>query len=84
MKCFSMDCDYCKQHDFHEIFILKKVKFSFHATKKDKKMTRVCWECAKYLFKRKLYNFGHNWRCVFLDNTTIIEKNKQKYMVIHA
>jgi len=80
----NMKCCRCENTDFHEVFVLKENKFSRFASKKEKKFIRVCWECARFLFKRKLYNFGHNWRCIFLDNSVITEKNKAKYMVVHT
>ena len=79
-----MDCDLCSAKDLHEVLILRKHRFSNRATKIEKKATRVCWGCARELFRKKLYNFGHNWRMVFLDCSTILERNKFKYMVIHA
>ena len=84
MGILKMDCDDCSGRNFNEVFILRKNKFSKSATKLQRKMKRVCWGCARRLFKSKIYNFGHNWRCVFLDSTLILERNKYKYMVIHA
>lgn len=79
-----MKCDLCSHRDLNEVFVLRKFKFSKYAPKKTQKARRVCWECAKHLFRRKLYNFGHNWRMVFLDSSLIQEQNKDKYLVIHA
>jgi len=79
-----MDCDLCNGRDLNEVFILRKNKFSKHCTNRMKKASRVCWDCARMLFRRKLYNWGHNWRMVFLDSSQIQERNKLKYMVIHA
>lgn len=84
MGILKMNCDDCSRTDFNEVFILRKNKFSRSATKSQKKYKRVCWSCARRLFKSKVYNFGHNWRCVFLDQSLILERNKYKYMVIHA
>lgn len=84
MKALKMDCDNCYAHDLNEVFILRKNKFSLKATKGQKKCTRICWKCARIFFRTKIYNFGHNWRCVFLDGSLILERNKYKYMVIHA
>ena len=80
----EMNCDLCRGTNLHELLILRKNRFSKYATKKEKKATRVCWDCGRRLFKSKLYNFGHNWRTIFLDNSVILERNKAKYLVIHA
>lgn len=79
-----MDCDLCSARDLNEVLILRKAKFSRFCSKKISKARRICWGCARELFRKKLYNFGHNWRMVFLDCSSIMEKNKLKYMVIHA
>lgn len=79
-----MDCDLCNSRDLNEVLILRKYKFSKFCSKRINKARRVCWDCARMLFRKKLYNFGHNWRMVFLDCSTILEKHKPKYMVIHA
>ena len=84
MGILKMNCDDCSGRDFNEVFILRKKNFARSATKRQKKMIRVCWKCARMLFKQKVYNFGHNWRCVFLDQSLILERNKYKYMVVHA
>lgn len=84
MVALKMKCDSCNERNLHEVFVLRKNKFSIHATNREKKYSRVCWSCARLLFKRKLYNFGHNWRNIFLDNSFITDKNKLKLMVIHA
>ena len=84
MGIVKMDCDDCGRTDFNEVFILRERKFSRIATKHQRKFKRVCWGCARRLFKSKVYNFGHNWRCVFLDTSLIAERNRLKYMVIHA
>ena len=84
MKDVNMKCDDCGGNDFNELFILREKKFSGKATKNQKKMIRVCWNCARLLFKQMIYNFGHNWRCVFLDKSIVQERNKYKYMVVHA
>lgn len=78
-----MDCDCCNARDLNEIFILREKKFARIATKAEKKYRRVCWTCARMLFRKMIYNFGHNWRCVFLDASLIAERNKYKCMVIH-
>lgn len=79
-----MDCDCCKLQDFKEVFVLRKNKFTLKATKAEKKYKRVCWKCARILFRHFIYNFGYNWRCIFLDSSLILERNRYKYMVIHA
>ena len=79
-----MDCDLCSARDLNEVLILRKLKFSRFCSKAICQARRVCWGCARELFRKKLYNFGHNWRMVFLDCSQIAEKNKFKYMVIHA
>ena len=84
MVDLKMNCDLCSKTDLHEVFILRSYKFSQIATKKERKFSRVCWGCARHLFRKRIYNFGHNWRMVFLDDSTLMDKNKAKYMVIHA
>lgn len=79
-----MDCDLCNARDLNEVLILRKEKFSRFCSKKIRDARRICWGCARELFRKKLYNWGHNWRMVFLDQSQIQERNKYKYMVIHA
>ena len=79
-----MDCDLCNAKDLHEVLILRKAKFSRLCSKSIRKARRICWECARELFRKNLYNWGYNWRMVFLDCSQIMDKNKPKYMVIHA
>ena len=79
-----MDCDLCSARDLNEVLILRKQKFSRFCSKRINKARRVCWGCARELFRKKLYNFGHNWRMVFLDSSLIQERNKYKYLLIHA
>ena len=80
----SMDCDLCLRMDLNEVLILRKSRFSRFCSKNISKARRVCWGCARELFRKKLYNFGHNWRMVFLDHSQIMDKNRIKYLVIHA
>jgi len=79
-----MNCDLCKSRDLNEVFVLRKNKFAKYCDSRMNKASRVCWDCARMLFRKKLYNFGHNWRMVFIDCSVIMEKHKHKYMVIHA
>lgn len=81
-----MDCDLCAG-DVNEVFILRKEKFSRQATKREARASRVCWSCAKDLFFKKKYNFGHNWRNVFLDGYVITNRNRErflKYLEVHV
>ncbi len=80
-----MDCDLCSE-DVNEVFILRKEKFSRQATKREAKASRVCWSCGRHLFFKKKYNFGHNWRNVFLDGYVITNRNRErflKYLEVH-
>jgi len=79
-----MDCDLCSARDLNEVLILRKEKFSRFCSKNISKARRICWGCARELFRKRLYNWGYNWRMVFLDCSQIMEKNKLKYMVVHA
>ena len=84
LKELIMRCDICYLSHFNEVFILKPEKFSRFATKKEAKARRVCWGCASWLFKNMKYNFGTSWRNLFFKQRRLIEKNRDKYMVIHA
>ena len=76
-----MKCDLCSG-DHNEVLILRKNRFSKRASKRFTKASRVCWNCAILLFRRKYYNFGQNWRSVFLDGLGVQERNRIKYMEI--
>ena len=82
-----MDCDLCNERGLHEVFILRERKFARNATKRERKASRVCWGCARSLFFRRVYNFGTNWRNIFVEGHIINKRNSEKYakyMVIHA
>ena len=76
-----MRCDLCSG-DHNEVFILRKDRYSKNVNKRFKNASRVCWNCALLLFRRKYYNFGQNWRSVFLDSMRVLERNRIKYMEI--
>ena len=83
-KKHTMKCDICFGRDLNEVLILRKEKFAKSCSGRYNRARRICWDCAKMLFRRKLYNFGRNWRDVFLDGSLILKKNYAKYLVIHA
>lgn len=79
-----MKCDICQLSHFNEVFILRKERFSKRATRGEAKARRVCWGCAGWLFSNRKYNFGTSWRNLFFFQRHVKEKNREKYMVIHA
>jgi len=79
-----MDCDLCSAKDLNEVLILRSNRFSKYAPKKTQKASRVCWECARELFSKRLYNFGTSWRNLFFSLGGFVDRNREKYMVIHA
>jgi len=84
LKELLMKCDICKLSDFNEVFILKSDRFTKNCPKKDSKARRVCGGCARWLFKNRYYDFGTYWRNFFFSQLHIKDKNRGKYMVIHA
>ena len=91
LKLMLMKCDICYLSHFNEVFILRSHRFALRTPKHIKKAHRVCGGCAKWLFKNRYYNFGTSWREVFfyqMGNSKInrekYNKNREKYMVIHA
>lgn len=84
IKLTEMICDICKTNGHNSVLILKSNKFSKYANHNEVKARRVCWSCAKMLFSKRKYNFGVHWRNLFYQDSRIIPKNKEKYMVIHA
>lgn len=84
IKLTKMICDICKRDGHNCVLILKSNRFSRFANHREVKARRVCWACAKLLFSRKKYNFGTHWRNLFYQDSRILPKNKEKYMVIHA
>lgn len=84
LKDLLMKCDICYLSHFNEVFVLRSNRFAKKTPKKIAKARRVCWECAKWLFKNALYNFGYNWRNLFFYQLHIKPKNRDKYMVVHA
>ena len=91
LKELEMRCDICKLGNFNEVFILRKDKFSKKCPKQYFKANRVCWDCAKWLFKSGFYNFGTNWKNIFFyqmgfsrTNAKKYREKREKYMVIHA
>jgi len=83
-KLMKMKCDICHLSGFNEVFILRSERFAKRTPKHIKKAHRVCWECAKWLFRNRYYNFGTHWRNLFFYQLHVKDKNREKYMVIHA
>ena len=83
LKELQMKCDMCQLSHFNEVFILRSNKFAKKCPTHIAKARRVCWECARWLFKRAFYNFGNSWRNLFFYQLHIKDKNRYKYMVIH-
>lgn len=69
----EMKCDICKKTDNLEIFILRSSRFTNNATKQDAKARRVCFECAKSLFKTGKYRFGYYWFSFFFHYFEVIK-----------
>ena len=84
LKLMVMRCDICYLSHFNEVFILRRKRFALRTPKNIKKAHRVCWGCAKWLFKNRYYNFGTSWRELFFYQLHVKDKNREKYMVIHA
>ena len=62
----EMLCQCCKIKDLNEILILRKKNFT-HKGKEFSRFNRVCWDCAKMLVKKGLYEIGVSWRWVIYD-----------------
>ncbi|QYW08125.1 hypothetical protein 15570_00028 [Lokiarchaeota virus WyrdV1] len=86
LKELEMKCDICQLSHFNEVFILRNNRFAKIVPRSisKTKTSRVCWECARWLFKNRYYNFGDSWRNLFFYQLHIKDKNREKYMVIHA
>lgn len=83
-----MKCDICHLSHFNEVFILRKERFvnkgKGNWKVNPKKTNRVCWGCAQWLFRNRLYDFGTYWKNLFFYQLHVKDKNREKYMVIHA
>lgn len=64
-----MKCDYCHRNDFNEVLVLRKEKFTQRG-KNHSKCNRVCFECAKRLTNKGLYDLGSYWNGLLLSIKT--------------